>query len=290
MPVDEDAAHSPRHVGSARAARRGLRLDRPPDHGWSTAWSMRAGSFCAASTTWPERRGECAVGPSRRAHAARTPFRRCSDGRREAVAHVCRRNVSARPRCGSRPPRASGCDAEQGARGHRLLLGDQGALHDRGRDRRGLPLRQPRARARPHDGHDVRRADRGPDLAVLAPPVRARRLLARGRPHQHRRHADHGQPHGRLRRQPAAQHGRVRDRARRSLRGLVRERAHALDPHDRDAAGARASTGLPCCSPSRSARPRAIWSRSGSPSATGSRRCCSGRGSPSSMPCTGRSG
>ena len=200
----------------------------------STARSTRATSCCAASTTWPERRGERAAGPSRHAHAARTPFRRCSDGRREAVAHVCRRNVSARPRSGSRPPRAGGRDAEQGARGHRLLLGDQGALHDRGRDRRGLPLRQPRARARPHDGRDVRRADRGPDLAV-PPPVRARRLLARGRPHQHRRHAGHGQPHGRLRRQPAAQHGCVRDRARRSLRGLVRERAHAFDPHDRDA-------------------------------------------------------
>ena len=95
-------------------------------------------------------------------------------------------------------------------------------------------------------------------LPVPAAALRAGRLLARGRADQRRRHADHRQPDRQLRRL-------ARDRRRSSsaialavdVRGLVRERAHALDPHDLHDAGARRSTGWPCCSRSRSARPPA---------------------------------
>jgi hypothetical protein len=87
-----------------------------------------------------------------------------------------------------------------------------------------------------------------------AATVRAERLLARRRTDQRRRHADHRQPDGQLRRGSGDGHDRVQ-RWRRSLPGdsaSAHSRSTASSPQ-----GGKLSTGWPCWSPLRSARQQA---------------------------------
>ena len=67
---------------------------------------------------------------------------------------------------------------------------------------------------------------------VQAQALRRRRLLARDRADQRRRHPDHRQPDRQPRRLARHDHDRLQHRARDRVRRLVRERAHAVDPHD----------------------------------------------------------
>ena len=75
-------------------------------------------------------------------------------------------------------------------------------------------------------------ARRRAGVPVPHPALRARRLLARGGADQHRRHPDHRQPHRQYGVALETTHDRLRGRARRRLHRLVRERTHAVDPHD----------------------------------------------------------
>ena len=92
---------------------------------------------------------------------------------------------------------------------------------------------EPRLRADEHDVRHRRTARRAAARPVPAAPLRARRLLVGRRGHQRVRHADHRQPDRPLQRAADDEHAR----SSRSIlavvfAGLVRHRAHALDPHD----------------------------------------------------------
>ena len=86
---------------------------------------------------------------------------------------------------------------------------------------------------------------RRPGLPVQAPAVRARHLLARRRPDQRRRHADHRQPGRQLRRQPVTTTSRLqRSSSPLVVRGLVREARRRSRSTRSSRPGARRSTGL----------------------------------------------
>ena len=110
--------------------------------------------------------------------------RAAASGARSGVArHPARHEhhaITARPRRVARAP-----DAQQGPRGHPLLLAHQDHVHDGRRDRRRLPERQPRLRADEHDLSSPARCSRCCCVVQFrAAPLRARRLLVgRGRDH-----------------------------------------------------------------------------------------------------------
>ena len=121
-------------------------------------------------------------------------------------------------------------DAQQGPRGHHLVLGDQDPLHHRRRKLRRLDQHDPRRRPREHRDpvhRHLRARPRGPDDAAA---VRAGRLLAHRRRRQRHRHALHRHPHRPARRTALDQHHRLLADPRRGLRDLVRPGAHAVDP------------------------------------------------------------
>ena len=159
-------------------------------------------------------------------------------------------------------------DAQQGARDHRLLLADQGALHDGRRDLRRQPQRKPRPRPDQHQLHHGGAADRRPRLPVPGEEVRARHLLAGGGPDQRRRHPGQRQPGRKLRRHP----GNDDDRLQRDPDLCVRQsgtRSSARSPSTPSSPpGARPSTGWRSSSPSPSAPRPATSSPSSSNSAT----------------------
>src|SRR5436190_7680512 len=178
--------------------------------------------------------------PARTRSAARTTaFRTVSwflagaEARLNAGGQVLLRNAQAHsPDARERTAPLGAADAEQGSGNHPLFLGDQTALHCRRRDGVGLPLGPRRPRPHQDDLHHGRAADRDARLPVSFPQVRARDLLARRRPDQRRRNADHRQPDGQPRRVSGHQHDRVRARAGARVRDVVRERADAFDSHD----------------------------------------------------------
>ena len=84
-------------------------------------------------------------------------------------------------------------------------------------------------------GHVLRHgrsARRRPHLPAREEALRAVALLADSHPDQHRRHADHRQPDRQHGRSALDLDGRLLDRARDHLHGLVRQRKDALDPLD----------------------------------------------------------
>jgi len=105
------------------------------------------------------------------------------------------------PRKVRTPARHAVCpgDAEQGPGDHALFLDHQGALYDRRGDGRRLLKRDARLRPDENNAISLRRPRCGSGAPVLGATLRALDLLGVGRADQHRRHPDHGQPHGQLR-------------------------------------------------------------------------------------------
>jgi len=111
------------------------------------------------------------------------------------------------------------------------FLDHQDPLHHGRGDRRRQPERKPRPRSQRYQLRHGGAADRRPGLPVQGTEVRPGDLLAGRRPAQHRRHPDHRQP-GRTGCGPADDEHHLHRRLGRDLCDLVRERAHALGPHD----------------------------------------------------------
>ena len=147
-------------------------------------------------------------------------------------------------------------DAEQGPRSHAVLLDRQGALHDGRRIGRRLPQRQPQPRP-----HGVSVVTGVLLIVALVAQFRADRYKPGGywlgRPDQRRRHVDDRQPHRQPRCLARDHHDRVPVRAHGRLRvWYASERTLSIHTIIRHAA--RASTGSPFSSPSRSVRRPAI--------------------------------
>ena len=103
-----------------------------------------------------------------------------------------------------------------------------------GETARRQPQLQPQPGAQQDHVRDERAAPDRARGAVRDAEVRATRVLGGRCAHQHRRHADHGQPGRQLRGGAGGDHDPLQPRPRDHVRRLVPERGNALDPHDLD--------------------------------------------------------